>query len=40
VLVTRRGLDARRRRALETALLPLVAGHIAAGELAWRQPMP
>jgi LysR family nitrogen assimilation transcriptional regulator len=40
VLVTRRGLDARRRRALEAALLPLVADHIAAGELAWRQPAP
>ena len=38
VLVTRRGLDARRRRALEAAILPLVAERIAAGELAWRQP--
>jgi LysR family nitrogen assimilation transcriptional regulator len=38
VLVTRRGLDARRRRALEAAILPLVAERIAAGELAWRPP--
>jgi LysR family nitrogen assimilation transcriptional regulator len=38
VLVTRRGLDARRRRALEAAVLPLVAERIAAGELAWRPP--
>jgi LysR family nitrogen assimilation transcriptional regulator len=38
VLVTRRGLDTRRRRALEAAILPLVAERIAAGELAWRQP--
>lgn len=40
VLLTRRGLDARRRRALEGAILPLVAEHIAAGELGWRRPQP
>ena len=38
VLVTRRGLEVRRRRALEAAILPLVAERISAGELAWRQP--